>query len=80
MMKEHTTTPTAINGVDIDTLMGSVSAIKNEPELGACRFCARFRVKAKQEDLDRIRKLAKFSPVCNTIMKGANVAVEVELK
>jgi uncharacterized OsmC-like protein len=188
MMKEQTRTTASINGVDIETLMGTVNAIKNDPGLGACRFrasnswlggnhnrstvtgfygarqeiahkqtftmdadepailagnddganpvehllhalasClttsmvahaavrgieieelesrlegdidlrgflgldttvpkgyteirARFRVKARPEDLDRIRELAMFSPVFNTITQGARVAVDVELK
>ena len=188
MMKEQTRTTASINGVDIETLMGTVNAIKNDPGLGACRFrasnswlggnhnrstvtgfygarqeiahkqtftmdadepailagnddganpvehllhalasClttsmvahaamrgivieelesrlegdidlrgflgldttvpkgyteirARFRVKARPEDLDRIRELAMFSPVFNTITRGARVAVDVELK
>jgi uncharacterized OsmC-like protein len=29
-----------INGVDLDTLMGTVGAIKADPELGSCRFRA----------------------------------------
>ena len=40
MKSEATATPTRINGVDIETLMGTVNAIKDEPELGACRFRA----------------------------------------
>lgn len=185
---QQATTPMSVNGVDIDTLMGTVNAIKEDPGLGACRFrasnawldgnhnrstvtgfygarqeiahkqtftmdadepailagkdeganpvehllhalasClttsmvahaavrgieieelesrlegdidlrgflgldasvpkgytdirASFRVRARPEDLDRIRELAKFSPVFNTITQGANVAVDVELK
>ena len=188
LMNEGIDKPTAINGVDVETLMETVAAIKNDPELGACHFrasnswlsgnhnrstvtgfygakqeiahkqtftmdadepailagndeganpvehllhalasClttsmvahaavrgieieelesklegdidlngflgldanvpkgyteirASFRVKAKPEDLDRIRELAEFSPVFNTITQGANVAVNVELK
>jgi len=187
-MKTQTTVATSINGVDIETLMGTVDAIKNDPGLGACRFRANntwlggnhnrstvtgfygakqeiahkqtftmdadepailaghdeganpvehllhalasclttsmvahaavrgieieelestlegdidlrgflgldmtvpkgyteirasFRVKARPEDLDRIRELAKFSPVFNTITQGARVAVDVKLK
>ena len=187
MMNEQTTAPTCINGVDLDTLMGTVKAIQDEPGLGACRFrasnrwldgnhnrstvtgfygagqemahrqtftmdadepailagndeganpvehllhalasClttsmvahaavrgieieeleselegdidlrgflgldatvpkgyteirARFRVKARPEDLERIRELARFSPVFNTITQGARVVVDVEL-
>jgi len=185
---EQTTVATSINGVDIETLMGTVDAIKKDPGLGACRFRANntwlggnhnrstvtgffgarqeiahkqtftmdadepailagndeganpvehllhalasclttsmvahaavrgieieelesslegdidlrgflgldmtvpkgyteiratFRVKARPEDLDRIRDLARFSPVFNTITRGARVAVDVKLK
>ena len=188
MMNEQTRTTASVNGVDIETLIGTVNAIKNDPDLGACRFrasnswlggnhnrstvtgfygarqeiahkqtftmdadepailagnddgansvehllhalasClttsmvahaavrgieieelesslegdidlrgflgldrtvpkgyteirAKFRVKARPEDLDRIRELAMFSPVFNTITQGAKVAVDVELK
>lgn len=188
MRKELTTGSTRINGVDIDTLMGTINAIKDDPELGASRFrasntwlsgnhnrstvtgfygakqeiahkqtftmdadepailagndeganpvehllhalasclttsmvahaavCgieieeleseiegdidlrgflglapgvpkgyteirAKFRVKAKPEDVDMIKKLARFSPVFNTITHGANVEIDVELK
>ena len=188
LIKEGINKPTTINGVDVETLMETVTAIKNDPELGACHFrasnswlsgnhnrstvtgfygakqeiahkqtftmdadepailagndeganpvehllhalasCmttsmvahaavrgieieelesklegdidlngflgldanvpkgyteirASFRVKAKPEDLDRIRELAEFSPVFNTITQGAKVAVDVELK
>jgi len=187
-MNEQTTVASSINGVDIETLMGTVDAIKNDPGLGACRFrasntwlggnhnrstvtgfygakqeiahkqtftmdadepailagndeganpvehllhalasClttsmvahaavrgieieelestlegdidlrgflgldmtvpkgyteirATFRVKARPEDLDRIRELARFSPVFNTITQGARVVVDVKLK
>ena len=186
-MKNETTMSTRINGVDLDILMGTVKAIKAEPELGACQFRARntwlggnhnrstvtgffgakqeiahkqtfvmdadepailagndeaanpvehllhalasclttsmvahaavrgieveeleselegdidlrgflgladvpkgytkirakFRVKAKPEDVSRIRDLVYFSPVFNTITRGANVEVDVALK
>ena len=32
---------TIVNGIDIDTLQGTVQAIDQEPELGKCRFRAR---------------------------------------
>ena len=31
---------TVVNGVDVETLMGTVKAIQAEPELGSCRFRA----------------------------------------
>lgn len=186
--QEETTGHTAINGIDIDTLMGTINAIKDDPELGASHFrasntwlngnhnrstvtgfygakqeiahkqtftmdadepailagndeganpvehllhalasClttsmvahaaargieieeleselegdidlrgflglaadvprgftdirASFSVKAKPEDVDRIRDLARFSPVFNTITRGASVEIDVALK
>jgi uncharacterized OsmC-like protein len=47
---------------------------------GYTEIRAAFRVKAKPEDLDRIRELAKFSPVFNTITQGAKVAIDVKLR
>jgi uncharacterized OsmC-like protein len=39
---------------------------------------AKFRVKADPKDMDRIRELAQFSPVFNTLTQGARVDVSVE--
>jgi len=47
---------------------------------GYTEIRAKFRVKVGPEDLDRIRELAEFSPVFNTITHGANVVVDVKLK
>lgn len=188
MKTSETTMTRSVNGVDIDVLMGTVNAIKAEPELGSCRFrasnkwvggtqnrstvtgfygakqemdhkqtfvmdadepeilagsdnganpvehllhalasCmttsmvahaavrgirieemesqlegdidirgflglaadvpkgytnirAKFMVKARPEDLSKIRELAAFSPVFNTVSNGTNVDVAVELK
>ena len=40
MMNEKTAVATSVNGIDIETLMGTVNAIKDDPDLGACRFRA----------------------------------------
>jgi uncharacterized OsmC-like protein len=37
-----------------------------------------FTVKADEENLERLKRLARFSPVYNTIINGANVNVTVE--
>ena len=37
---DHATINTRINGIEIDTLMGTVTAIKEAPQLGACHFRA----------------------------------------
>lgn len=41
---------------------------------------AAFRIDADPKDLDRIRELAKFSPVFNTLTQGTSVAVTVDAK
>ena len=63
---------------DID-LRGFLGLEKAVPK-GYTDIRIRFRVKAKPEDLPRIKELAKFSPVFNTITQGANVQLEVELQ
>jgi hypothetical protein len=63
---------------DID-LRGFLGLAMDVPK-GYTNIRAKFRVKAKPEDGSRIRELAYFSPVFNTITHGANVEVEVELK
>jgi uncharacterized OsmC-like protein len=47
---------------------------------GYTNIRAKFRVKAKPEDMSRIRELASFSPVFNTLTSGTNVEVDVALK
>jgi len=40
MQNDVTAGKRVVNGVDLETLMGTVEAIKADPELGACRFRA----------------------------------------
>ncbi|MEX1322637.1 MAG: OsmC family protein [Synechococcaceae cyanobacterium] len=61
---------------DID-LRGFLGLAPDVPK-GYTEIRARFRVKAKPEDLPRIRELAAFSPVFNTITNGARVVVDVQ--
>lgn len=63
---------------DID-LRGFLGLAADVPK-GYTDIRVRFRVKAKPEDVPRLKELAKFSPVFNTITHGANVEVDVELK
>lgn len=63
---------------DID-LRGFLGLAQDVPK-GYTEIRARFRVQAKPEDVPRIKELAKFSPVFNTITQGAKVHVDVELK
>ena len=59
---------------------GSLLGLDAQVPRGYTEIRARFRVKARPGDLDRIRELANFSPVLNTITRGARVAVDVDLK
>ena len=61
---------------DID-LNGFLGLDPDVPK-GYSEIRVRFRIKARPEDLPRIRELAEFSPVFNTISRGARVVVEVE--
>jgi uncharacterized OsmC-like protein len=63
---------------DID-LRGFLGLAPDVPR-GYTEIRANFRVKARPEDLDRIRELALFSPVFNTITQSARVLVDVVLK
>jgi len=63
---------------DID-LNGFLGLDANVPK-GYTEIRVNFRVKADPADVDRIKALAEFSPVFNTITNGANVEVGVELK
>lgn len=79
----------AVQGIEIDEveselegdidLRGFLGLDLRVPK-GYTGIRARFRVKARPEDLDKLRELVKFSPVFNTITHGASVAVDVELK
>ena len=60
---------------DID-LRGFLGLAADVPK-GYTNIRAKFRVKAKPEHILRIKELAFFSPVFNTITRGANVEVDV---
>jgi uncharacterized OsmC-like protein len=79
----------AVRGIEIEelesTLEGDIDlrgflGLDLRVPKGYTEIRANFRVKAKAEDLPRIRELAAFSPVFNTITQGARVAVDVRLK
>lgn len=63
---------------DID-LNGFLGLDPRTPK-GYTEIRVNFRVKARPEDLDKLRELAKFSPVYNTVAKGANVVLNVAMK
>ena len=79
----------AVRGIEIEELESELEGdidlrgflgLAPEVPKGYTQIRANFRVKAKPEDLERIRELAKFSPVFNTLTDGAEVVVDVELK
>lgn len=61
---------------DID-LRGFLGLAADVPK-GYTAIRARFRVDAAPEDLPRIRELAAFSPVFNTLVQGVDVDVQVQ--
>jgi uncharacterized OsmC-like protein len=63
---------------DID-LNGFLGLNASMPK-GYTAIRANFRVKAKPQDLQRIKELASFSPVFNTLTQSARVDVDVKLK
>jgi uncharacterized OsmC-like protein len=63
---------------DID-LRGFFGLAPNVPK-GFTDIRVRFTVKARLEDLPRLRELVTFSPVFNTLTNGTNVSVDVKLK
>jgi uncharacterized OsmC-like protein len=79
----------AVRGIEIDELeselegdldlRGFLGLAMDVPK-GYTNIRARFSVKAKPEDVLRIKELASFSPVFNTVTSGANVVIEVALK
>jgi uncharacterized OsmC-like protein len=61
---------------DID-LRGFLGLAADVPK-GYTAIRAKFRVKADPKDMERIRELAQFSPVFNTLVQSTRVDVEVE--
>ena len=78
----------AVRGIEIEKLEGDFEGdldlngflgLDPETPKGYTEIRANFRVKARPEDLDRIRELAKFSPVYNTVSRGTRVVLNINL-
>jgi uncharacterized OsmC-like protein len=76
----------AVRGINIEAMESELEGdidlrgflgLANDVPRGYTEIRARFRVQAAAEDMDRIRELAAFSPVFNTITQGARVDVQV---
>ena len=63
---------------DID-LRGFLGVAEDVPR-GFTEIRVNFKVKSDVKNLDRLKRLALFSPVFNTITQGAKVAIDVEAK
>jgi uncharacterized OsmC-like protein len=63
---------------DID-LRGFLGLADDVPR-GYTDIRVKFKVKADPKDLERLKELSEYSPVFNTITRGARVAIEVQSK
>ena len=61
---------------DLD-LRGFLGLAPEVPK-GYTQIRVNFRVKAKAEDLPKLRQLAEFSPVYNTVRQGADVVLDIQ--
>ncbi|MHC4654672.1 MAG: OsmC family protein [Planctomycetota bacterium] len=54
--------------------------LSNDVPKGYTDIRVKFKVKSDVDDMEKLKRLAEFSPVFNTIMNGANVDIQVEPK
>ena len=78
----------AVNGINIESLESSIEGdidmrgylgISNDIPKGFTNVRVAFKVKSDAKDAETLRRLAMFSPVCNTMTQGVKVDVKVEL-
>lgn len=79
----------AVRGIEIEELESELEGdidlngflgLDAETPKGFTQIRVKFRVKADPKDINRIERLARFSPVFNTITESARVNVDVVLK
>ena len=79
----------AVRGIHIEELESELEGdidlrgflgLANDVPKGYTNIRVKFKVKADADNLERIKRLAEFSPVLNTITHGAKVDIEVEPK
>ena len=77
----------AVRGIDIEAMRSELEGdldlrgflgLADEVPKGFTAIRAKFHVKTTPGDLSRIRELAAFSPVFNTLAQGTRVDVQVE--
>ncbi len=54
--------------------------LSNDVPKGYTDIRVKFKVKSGVDDMEKLKRLAEFSPVFNTITNGANVDIQVEPK
>ena len=79
----------AVRGIRIDELESQLEGdidlrgfLGLEPDVpkGFTNIRMNFKVKTDEENLGRLRKLAEFSPVYNTLVQGAKVDIDIQPK
>lgn len=79
----------AVRGIHIEELESELEGdidlrgflgLSNDIPKGFTDIRVTFKVKADVDNMERLKRLAAYSPVFNTITQGANVAIHVEAK
>lgn len=79
----------ALRGIRIDALESEVEGdidlrgflgLNNEVRNGYSNIRIKFMVKTDEQNLERLRELAKFSPVYDVVTHGTNVDIQMERK
>lgn len=76
----------AVRGIEIQEIESQVEGdidlqgflgLDNKTPKGFQNIRMKFKIKADLKDIEKIKKLALFSPVYNTITQGANIDIEL---
>jgi len=79
----------AVRGIHIEELESELEGdidlrgflgLSNDVPKGFTEIRIKFKVKADVDNMERLKRLAAYSPVFNTITQGANVDIQVEPK
>lgn len=54
--------------------------VNNKVRKGYRNIRVNFKVKADEENLEKLKALSRFSPVLDTVTKGMNVDIRIERK
>ncbi len=79
----------AVRGIRIEELESELEGdldlrgflgLSNDVPKGFTNIRVNFKVKADVDNMERLKRLTAYSPVLNTITRGANVEVRVEAR